>query len=94
MSTVTPTRSARLDVRLRKDQKATIEEAAAQLGQSLSEFAVSVLLERSREVIEQHQRTALTNRDRDLFLEMLDNDKPDPALRKAARIYKRQVRGR
>lgn len=93
MTTLTRTRTARLDVRLREDQKATIEEAATQLGQSLSEFAVSVLLERSREVIEQHHRTLLTNRDRDLFLQMLEDEKPNKALRRAARLYKRQTGG-
>jgi uncharacterized protein (DUF1778 family) len=94
MSTVTRTRTARLDVRLRKDQKLEIEEAAARLGQSLSEFAVSVLLERSRAVMEQQQRTRLSARDRDLFLKMLDCDTPNKVLRRAARIYNRQAGGR
>lgn len=94
MSTATRNRTARIDVRLYEEQKHEIEEAAAQLGQSLSEFAVSVLLERSRTVMEQHQRTRLTTRDRDLFLKALDHDKPNKALRKAARIYNRQAGGR
>ena len=46
-----------------------IEEAAASLGQSVSDFAVSTLVHQARSVIEQRNVTTLSDRDRDhLFL--------------------------
>jgi len=45
---------ARLNFRLPADLKTTIEEAAACLGQSVSDFAVSTLAQTARNVIAQH----------------------------------------
>ena len=66
---------ARLNFRLTSELKKTIEEAAAQSGQSISDFAVSTLVQVSRRILHEQQITRLTERDRQLFVEMLDDIK-------------------
>ena len=84
---------SRLNVRLPGDLKRTIEEAAAELGQSVSDFAVSTLVREAREVVRQSQQTRLSNRDRDLFLKVLEDAdaKPNEALKAAARSYRKRL---
>ncbi len=89
----TGARDARLNFRLPTDLKKVIEEAAATLGQSVSDFAVSTLVRQARTVIEQRNVTVLSNRDRDRFIALLDDAeaRPNPALLKAAKRYKKQL---
>ena len=84
---------ARLNFRLPSDLKKLIKQAADHLGQSVSEFAVSTLVRSAHAVIEQHHRTELSNRDRDIFLELLsDTDAaPNSALAAAAAAYKQEM---
>ena len=88
MSTVK--NDARLNFRLPEELKATIEKAAARLGQSVSDFAVSTLVRTAREVIREHDVTELSNRDRDVFVAILDDAdaRPNEALASAAERYK------
>jgi uncharacterized protein (DUF1778 family) len=81
---------ARLDFRLPAELKQTIEQAAVCLGQSVSDFAASTLVQTAWSVIEQDKKTRLSNRDRDLFLALLDqkHSRPTRALTFAARKYK------
>ena len=83
---------ARLNFRLPAELKEMIEQAAAHTGQTVSDFAVSTLVDNARRVIEEHDRTELTRRDRDLFVKLLDDEKakPNAALATAARKYKRR----
>ena len=83
---------ARLNFRVPSELKQTIQQAAAHLGQSVSDFAVSTLGETARRVIEQHHVTQLSNRDRDLFISLLDDASAEPnrALVAAAEKYKEQ----
>ena len=84
--------NARLDVRLRSDNKALIEEAATLSGKTVSEYVVSTLVRQSTEVLQRHRHIRLSDRDRDQFLALLDaSDEPSPALTQAARNYKRIV---
>ena len=84
--------SARLDVRLRSDKKALIEEAATLSGKTISEYVVSTLLQQSTEVLQRHRHIRLSDRDRDQFLALLDaSDKPNASLTHAARRYKQMV---
>jgi uncharacterized protein (DUF1778 family) len=87
----TGARDARLNFRLSSDLKEVIEEAAAFLGQSVSDFAVSTLTQQARSVIEQRNVTLLSDRDRDRFIALLDDveARPNAALIKAAKRYKR-----
>jgi uncharacterized protein (DUF1778 family) len=80
-------RSTRVNLRLAAELKAEIEGAAAASGQSVSEFAISTLVQRSRDVLEQAYVRQLSNRDRDRFIAILDdvNSRPNRALRNAAR---------
>lgn len=84
---------ARLNFRLNSELKKIIEDAAAQTGQTVSDFAISTLIEASHRVLHDHEVTRLSERDRQLFAEMLDDEttKPNEALVKAARRYKKQV---
>lgn len=86
--------NARLNFRLRADHKQVIEAAAAQLGQSVSDFAVATLVRQARQVVQDQTVTQLTNRDRDLFIAALDRAdlKPNKRLLGAAKRYKRQIK--
>jgi uncharacterized protein (DUF1778 family) len=82
--------NARLDVRLRPDNKALIEEAATLSGKTISEYVVSTLLQQSTEVLQRHRHIRLSDRDRDQFLALLDaSNEPNAALTHAVRKYKR-----
>ena len=82
---------ATLDLRLPSKVMEAVEQAAAQLGQSVDEFAVSALAYTAREVIEHRGVTVLTARDWDRFLALLDEPaEPNAALKAAAERYKQQ----
>ena len=91
MSTTNAKSDARVNFRLPAELKETVVQAAAQLGQSVSDFAVSTLVQSARSVLQQHNVTKLSGRDRDIFIAMLDDAdaKPNKALGTAARRYKR-----
>jgi len=85
---------ARLNFRLAVEFKKTIEDAAAEMGQTVSDFAISTLVQASRRILHEQQVTRLSERDRQLFVAMLDDEstKPNDALKRAAQRYKKQVR--
>lgn len=87
------TNDARINFRLSSDLKKTIEDAAAEMGQSVSDFAISTLVQTARKILHDQQVTRLSERDRRLFVAMLDDEssKPNDALAKAAKRYKKQV---
>lgn len=89
-----PKSQARLNFRLSGELKKIIEDAAAEMGQSVSDFAVSTLVESARKILHEQSATRLSERDRQRFAQMLDDpsSEPNEALVKAARRYKRQVR--
>jgi uncharacterized protein (DUF1778 family) len=88
----TATSDARLNFRLTGDAKATIEEAAALSGQTVSDFAIAALTASARQVIDQHDQTLLNSRQREAFLALLDHKaaRPNKALAAAARRYKKR----
>lgn len=90
MSTTNPG-DARLNFRIASDVKRTIEEAAAQLGRSVSDFAISTLVQTAQSVIKRRSVTELSRRDRDLFISILDDQdaQPNAALKRAARLYRK-----
>jgi uncharacterized protein (DUF1778 family) len=89
MASETGKNDARLNFRLPTEIKETIEEAAARLGQTVSDFAISTLAQTARQVIQDHQVTRLSRRDRDRFTALLDDMSVDPnaALIGAAKRY-------
>jgi uncharacterized protein (DUF1778 family) len=92
-----PTQTAnteRVDFRATPDIKALIERAAAIQGMAVSDYIRSVLVPASQQVIAQHETRVLSDRDRDLFLQLLDNPPaPNAALQAAAEAFKAKVRG-
>lgn len=85
---------ARINFRLSHEMKRAIEDAAAEMGQSVSEFAISTLVQTARKILHEQQVTRLTERDRQHFMSVLDGEtsKPNDALVAAAKRYKKQVR--
>lgn len=89
MSTATD----RLEVRLSREKKELIEQAAAQSGQSLTDFTVKTLCRRARKVLRDEQTLVLSNRDRDAFLAALSNPPvPNENLLRAAKRWQ-EARG-
>lgn len=85
-----PKNDDRLDFRLDSEAKRVIEQAAALSGQTVKQFAVSTLVQSAEEVLERRRTIHLSNRDRDLFLALLDADEgPNQTLREAAERFKR-----
>ena len=93
MSVVTETYAdaqTRIHFRIPQELKEIIERAALASGLTVTDFAISSLLQSAHNVLERLAERQLSDRDRDLFLAMLDEDaKPNEALKKAARRYKR-----
>lgn len=82
--------ATRLDIRLNAATKELIQQAAELRNETITQFAVAALAERAGKVVAEHQRTVLSNRDRDLFLKLLDAPpQPTKALRKAAAQYRK-----
>jgi uncharacterized protein (DUF1778 family) len=84
---------AGLNFRLPAEFKQTIELAAAELGQTVSDFAVSTLVRKARHVLREMSVTRLSNRDRDIFIAMLDDveSQPNERLLKAAANCKDEI---
>jgi uncharacterized protein (DUF1778 family) len=90
---VAATNDARINFRLSGDLKKTIEDAAAEMGQSISDFAVSTLVQAARQILRDQEITRLSQRDRQRFVELIDDtsSRPNKALLAAAKRYKKQV---
>jgi uncharacterized protein (DUF1778 family) len=85
-------KNERMDLRLTLEQKNILKEAADLLGESLANFVISTALRDALELIREHQRITLSERDwTKLEAAMLDEGKPNEALRTAARRYRNQV---
>jgi uncharacterized protein (DUF1778 family) len=84
---------SRLNFRLPVELKERIEKAAIISGVTVTDFAISILGNSADEVLEKHQTRTLSNRDRDIFLEMLENPpQPNEALINAVKDYKARVK--
>ena len=87
-----PGTEAKINFRLEARQKALIEAAANITGQSLTSFAISTLTTSAQEIVERFGRTTLNDKDRDIFLAILDADEePNAALAAAVADYKATV---
>jgi len=79
----------RIDFRIRPETRDKIERAALLRGKNMTDFAEEALERAADEVIDSEQTIILSNRDRDRFLELLDNPRgPNEALIAAARRYR------
>ena len=83
---------ARINVRIRRDIKERIEKAAVLSGKTVTEFTVTALVDRAEDILQRHNTTTLGDRDRDIFLKLLDRTaKPNFALKRAAKTHKRLI---
>jgi uncharacterized protein (DUF1778 family) len=81
----------RLAFRCAPSVKQQIERAAAIRHQTLTNFALDALQREADRTIEDEERRIISNRDRALFLAMLDDTTgPNEALKQAAERYKQR----
>ena len=77
----------RLELRVSRSHKRLIEKAALVSGQSVSGFVVPRLVDAARQAVAAQYAGALSDRDRDLFLKILDRPQPNRRLVQAARRF-------
>lgn len=85
---------SRLNFRLPFEIKEKIERAAMAAGVTVTDFAISALVNSAEEVLDRHQKRTLSDRDRDLFLAMLDagdEQKPNEALKRAVKTHQKLI---
>jgi len=88
-----PQTNPRVAFRMKPELKARIEEAAAFLGLTTTDFVTSTLAERAAEVVDRRRGIVLSDRDRDRFLAALERPgRPVPAL--AAMMTQQRTGGR
>lgn len=74
----------RIDLRISLDEKELLEKAASIKRLSLSSYIVSNCLEAARKDMEDYHKFVLSDRDRDLFLSLIENPpEPNEALKSA-----------
>jgi uncharacterized protein (DUF1778 family) len=75
------TDSARINLRTSPEVKALIERAAALMGSTVSSYISQTMYETSQRVVAEQDTLTLSDRDRDAFLNALENPaKPTQAL--------------
>ena len=82
---VKATKDETINVRATKDTKQQLDRAAGLLGVSRTSFIIESAMKRALDVIEKHHTVTLSDRDRDTFLELLEEDTPNEELKEAAR---------
>ena len=85
---------SRLNVRLTPEIKLRIDQAAAILGQDLTEFATSTLSQRANDVIEKNEEFVLTQAERKFFMDYLAGDYDPKPSQKTIEATERYKRGR
>ncbi len=89
MDQTTELKRDRMHLRLDAVSKSKLERAASYSNKSLSEFVLANAIEAAENVIEQHERLVLSDRDRDVFFEaILNPPEPNKALRDAMKWYR------
>ncbi len=82
---------ARLNFRLPSEVKERIEDAAIVSGLTVTDFAINALVNHAEQVLETHHKRKLSDRDRDVFLKMLENPPaPNADLRAAVKANRRR----
>lgn len=82
-------KGSRIDLRVTQEQKELLERAAALKGVSLSAYTLFYVLPAAKQEVDSHERLVLSNRDRDLFMSVMENP-PElkGKLKSAIRNYK------
>jgi uncharacterized protein (DUF1778 family) len=85
-------RDDRIELRTTKEEKSLLTAAAAQERLDVTSFIMRNVLPTAREVVQRSERIALSTRDTERVLKLLENPpKPTPALLAAARRRARQA---
>jgi len=85
--------TTRMDFRLQPAHKRRIERAAALTGQTVSSFAVSVLLREANQLLSEETEIVLNAKASREFIARLDRDiKPNRRLRRAAKRHGKLIR--
>lgn len=81
---------ARFDTRLSKEQKDFFEYAANLGGfRTLTEFVIFSVQEKAKKIVQEHNTILTSKKDKEIFFEAIINaDKPNDKLKKAANRYK------
>jgi uncharacterized protein (DUF1778 family) len=66
-------KDSRLDLRVTSEQKELLERAAAIRGVSVSAYTLLHLLPIAKQEVDTQERLVLSNRDRDLFMSVMEN---------------------
>lgn len=84
--------SERLEARISIEEKSFLKHAADLVGRSLTDFVVSSAYEAAIRVIKEHEQIKLSIKDRDTFINALQNaPAPSRALVAAAKKYKKNI---
>ncbi|MBW4508874.1 MAG: DUF1778 domain-containing protein [Scytonematopsis contorta HA4267-MV1] len=87
-------KESRVDLRISQEQKDLLETAASLKGLSLSAYLLSNSLEAARKDIESYEKLVLSDKDRDLFLSLIENPpEPNQNLKSAMKIFKDKYKG-
>ncbi len=85
-------KSARLEARTSRAQKALFEKAAALEGRSLTDFVLASVRDAATRVVQEHEVLRLSGRDSKVFVTSLLSDAaPGTKLRAAAGRYKKRT---
>jgi uncharacterized protein (DUF1778 family) len=87
-------KEARLELRLKPEDKSTLEHAAEMRGVSVSSYLLSHALIAARKELDEMATLVLSNADRDLILKLMAKPpKPNAALKRAIKRYKKRYGG-
>ena len=73
MSETSKAKDSRVDLRVTQEQKELLERAASLKGVSLSAYTLFYVLPAAKQEVDSHERLVLSNRDRDLFMSVMEN---------------------
>ncbi|HEY9700869.1 MAG TPA: DUF1778 domain-containing protein [Allocoleopsis sp.] len=73
MSETSLTKDNHIELRVTQEQKQLIEKAAAIKGISLNAYTLFYILNAAKQDIEEYEKLVLSNRDRDLFISVMEN---------------------
>lgn len=83
----------RLEARINSEQKNLFQQAADLSGRSLTDFAISALLEVAKRIIQEHKIIRLSLQDQHTFATALSKPpKPNKRLLQAAKRYEKEVK--
>lgn len=81
-------KTARIEARIRPDDKALLEEAAGHLGLSLADFVTTSARVQAEEVMRRRDEVALSRQDQEAFVQALLNPpQPNDKLKAAVARY-------